>query len=384
MSDESKTARPDCVYCGGSVGNIGKGEHVIQRALGGKGEYLKCVCGDCNAAFSELDQELASRSPMAAIVQQELGAAGARTWGYDANLDLALEAHALPDFTFPPLWPQLVLLGEAPLFAFDYEDAMRIGIPDFARAFWWCLTAAWQSLYEKPNRWRIRWERIDQPPTRGRFPPRVYTEHTLDQFRQGMTFKCRYVGDIDQGWVIHHLRKWRPAHRYRLDVAWGQRDLRAHHHYRPEFVLRALVKIGLNLLVYLAGPEKVNLQSFPVAVQFARHGRRLRLNPARNGFVVNADVNSLDCPPNCHRFSLRYDNGDWTCVFAFFGGRIGATVSFPGPMVGEWRSAEVTVPFKGGDPTWQVRTSPLVIPTLDLRVEWHDMQQVMPSIPQRR
>src|SRR5688572_27781640 len=97
-NDSSTSVGLRCVYCGGPLKRIGKGEHVIQRSLGGRREFLRCVCGDCNGAFSEIDKELASKSPLAILVQQEFGTAGALAWGYDSGHDIALEARPLPGF----------------------------------------------------------------------------------------------------------------------------------------------------------------------------------------------------------------------------------------------------------------------------------------------
>lgn len=138
-----------CVYCDGPLKKIGKGEHIIQQALGGRAKYLRCVCGTCNTTrFSQLDKELCSRSPLGVLAQQVFAVAGGASWGYDVDRDIALEARPLPGFTSPPLWPQLVLLDNTPLFAFDYQESLGPGMADFARAFWWCLRVALASMPE--------------------------------------------------------------------------------------------------------------------------------------------------------------------------------------------------------------------------------------------
>ena len=55
------TNRKPCVYCGGEVRGVSKGEHVIPKALGAA-LTMNTVCKDCNNAFSDIDKELCSRS----------------------------------------------------------------------------------------------------------------------------------------------------------------------------------------------------------------------------------------------------------------------------------------------------------------------------------
>ena len=50
-----------CIYCGGPVKGVRKGEHIVSRALGGT-LGLRCVCTGCNTGvLSVLDTELAAR-----------------------------------------------------------------------------------------------------------------------------------------------------------------------------------------------------------------------------------------------------------------------------------------------------------------------------------
>ena len=91
----------------------------------------------------------------------------------------------------------------------------------------------------------------------------------------------------------------------------------------------------------------------------------------------NADVQQLHCPDKCHLFRLTWDK-QWYLDCAFFGGRIGATVVFPGPCRETWFRAEIITPLKSSD--WSVTRSSIVLPRR-MRVEWRDVAEVVPSVP---
>src|SRR5438132_1628828 len=60
---------PTCMYCGGSVEkNHGKGEHIIQKAIGGARTLKDRVCTRCNNnELSEVDRELCSLSFLSVV-----------------------------------------------------------------------------------------------------------------------------------------------------------------------------------------------------------------------------------------------------------------------------------------------------------------------------
>ena len=372
---------PQCIYCREPVGRIRAGEHVIPNSIGGT-RCLDCVCGKCNSSFSPVEKELVSRSPLAILVQQVLGTPGAFTWGYDPALDIALEARPLPGFKGPPLWPQLVLMGEKAIFTFDHDEARQVGVPTFVGAFRRCLAAALTSVIERPKRPHWIWERVRVAPDRGRYPPRVFTEHAFTDFRPGITFKCRYVGTVEPGRIFHQVRNWQASKRHRMEVRTGEPNLRCHHSYRCDWVLRALTKIGINLLAWIAGPKAVNCERFSAAMGYITGEQPYQLSPNTSGFIDNEDIRALQCPPGCHRFWLLHDGRRWHCDCAFFDGRLGARVTFPGPEVGPWRWAEVTAPM-AAECEWTAKTSKIGIPRR-VRIVWLNEERLMPSVPQRK
>jgi hypothetical protein len=128
--------------------------------------------------------------------------------------------------------------------------------------------------------------------------------------------------------------------------------------YRPRWTLRALVKIGINLLAYVMGDD-FRRESFSDAIQYVLNDTGE--GPASNecGFMNKETTETLACPQGAHKFRLQYDR-NWTLDCSFFGGIVGATVSFPGCSWGEIRHIEVLAPL--GSNEWKVSKSLVLIP----------------------
>jgi hypothetical protein len=330
-----------------------------------------------------LDGELTSKSILGSLVRQAFDVRGDMAWGYSKSLNVALEARALPGFAALVNWPQLLLLPETEVFMFDLPDAESAGAEAVMRGFWECLDCALHRFDENPKRNKTWvWEKLHTGPDRGHFPPRVYTEHRFADFKEGMQFKCRYLDGENQNRVMYRVRRWRPSPRALLKRELGTRVVKSLSRYRPVFVLRDLVKISINILAHLCGHGVVNCDRFPAATAYARYGQRIELNLATNGFVVNSDIQQLGCPSDCHRVVLRHDGHQWICDFAFFDGKLGARVFFPGPRVADWHHVEVTVPYKGDKRDWDIRKATLITFPPRMRVCWDDQVKLMPSIPQ--
>lgn len=368
----------NCIYCGGSTSGVRGGEHVIPKALGGTCR-LRCVCSQCNGEFSDLDKELCSRSPLSVVVQQELGTESTATWDYNSTYDIALEARIQPGFVSPVLWPQLILLGDKILFQFDQEEAERVGLQDYARAFRNLVqqsTEKWLS-----DKQGVIWERIRRMPNRGRFPPRFFSRHAYADWKRGMTFICRYSDPIEQPRIVQQVRGREPMiSRTTKDISLGVADPESLLWYQPQLVLRAMVKVGLNLLAWAVSPSKVNRTSFPVAMQYARWGTGWGPDCQRNGFVTNPTLSHSNCPTDAHKFELSYFGG-WRLLAVFFGGRIGFLVGFPGPQVEADVRYEIVTPIKSGQ--WQVEKSELLLPQRNIPTLWDDLSAMIPSMPIR-
>jgi hypothetical protein len=62
---------------------------------------------------------------------------------------------------------------------------------------------------------------------------------------------------------------------------------------------------------------------------------------------------------------------------SFFGGRIGASVDFPGPNREAWNMADIVMPLRSGE--YSFTTSKLLQP-LPVRIETSDLRKIIPSI----
>ena len=365
-----------CIYCGKPVGRVRKGEHIVPEALGGKAT-IKTVCAKCNNAVSLLDKEFASESPVALIAWEELGETSPDTWNYNPKLDLVLEGRMLPNHTSHGLWPQVVFDRGDRLFIADLQELCAVGPKRYFRKFVRCLIKARRTVDSGDPLWI--WRRVTRAPRRGRFPPRVYARHTYDELSDRIHFVCKYLDRRDRERVLSSLDMWDPLGKgLELDEGIGIIDPEGLWCYQPRRVLRALVKIGINLLSHICKRTSVNKYTFTSAVAFVLddHGRGSSM--ADSGFVRNEGAQAMGCPKRAHKFHLSYGR-NWALDCAFFGARIGATVAFPGPNHEWWRRAEITMPL--GEPALQIQTSRILVPRSGMCVEWSDMRKVIPSVP---
>lgn len=366
-----------CMYCGNPVQGVRRGEHIIQQALGGT-LTLACVCQGCNNRTSEIDKELVSRSPLSLVAWETTGNTEEDVWDYNAEFDVALEARLLKKYAAPVLWPQVVLEAKGPMFHADLEEVQKVGPQIYLKKFLLHLTRARNTLRDGSKRPRWIWEPVAQPPRRGRLPPRVYSRHSFDELSDKVHFQCKYLGHVDKKRILWSLDNWRPfERRMQFKECFGVRDPEAQCSFQPRCVMRALVKIGINLLAYVCKETVVSQDTFPEACSFVLHEDASGPCQADCGFVVNKDIRGLECPEKCHRFRLTHTD-HWCLDCAFFGGRIGATVAFQGPSGEPWARADITVPL--GSNKWTINTSPIFLPRR-MRVEWKDWSKVVPSVP---
>lgn len=364
------------MYCGSPVGRVRKGEHVVPESLGCV-VTLRCVCSGCNNAMSVIDKELVSKTPLGIIAAQELDTSTDGLWDYNAEHDLALEARIVKELDAPVLWPQVVFDHRGPMFWFDLAEGRQVGEKRCMREFLGLVTRARNTLRGGYKRPRWLWTPVTHPPRRGRFPPRVFTPHGYRQWSNRIHFICRYVKPIDQNRILWSLDNWRPFDgRLKLKECWGGTDPEAQMSYNCRDVLRALAKIALNLLAHVCVRTPVNQEAFAEAIAFVRHDLGPGPSPHDAGFVWNTDVADMGCPADGHKFRLTHDR-NWAMDCAFFGGRIGATVAFPGPSAERWNRVEIVTPL--GSPRWSVETSPVIVPRR-MHVEWGDLSRIAPSL----
>jgi hypothetical protein len=148
--------------------------------------------------------------------------------------------------------------------------------------------------------------------------------------------------------------------------------------FEPAQVLRALAKIGINLLAASCCKTPVNRESFPdvVRVIMGKLPVSLPLLSA-NGFVHAVDIQPIKAQAQAHSFRLLHYDGHWCIYSSFFGGRIGSFIRFRGPNHEEWDQADIVAPL--GSPNWTFATTKIIQP-LAVRMEWRDLTAIIPSV----
>jgi len=193
------------------------------------------------------------------------------------------------------------------------------------------------------------------------------------------SFIVRYADDEGKRFALYSMAALTEGQQFKN---W-QKSLCSHHPAVCVFfdvggVLRALMKIGLNLIAAYCHNTPVNHTTFQQAM-------RLILGEAQPnptlfglmGFVRASDVGSLNVANAGHSFRLVHLGDHWRVYFSFFGGRIGAFVYFPGPNYESWKCADIVAPIRSKE--WQVRTTRIVQP-LNVKIEWRKMVELIPSL----
>lgn len=336
-----------------------RGEHVVPEALG-MTVTIRKVCNDCNNnELSRLDKELVSASPLHLAAREVLDINGNNIWDYNAQLDLAIEGRLVENPRAVVQWPQIILDEEQSVFCYDLEEVNQVGLNNFYEMFRRRLLTAVESVRRNEHRPKLRWCSIPNLPRRGRFPPRVFTRHKCDDLRDGISFECRYHGSIDQQDTLSRLEKWQVDLNSTKEIVMkGVIDPEVATSYRPRWILRALVKVGINLLAYVMGDDFSRI-AFSNAIRFVRYDAGEGPLSSECGFMHKDSTETLECPQGAHKFLLQYDD-NWALDCSFFGGIIGATVSFPGCSWRNIRKIEVIAPL--GSSEWEVSKSQVLIP----------------------
>lgn len=185
-----------CLYCG-KAGKLTL-EHVVPKALGGT-RTTKSVCASCNNGFlSDLDKELACRSPLSLVAMSELRQQTGFIWDVDpSERNLLLEAEA--DAQSLTVRPQIIFDTDGPKLYADAEELTKFGWQKFQNVFMQHLFAAFHSLKSAPKRPRLVFEPILYE-TFGmyRLPPRVFATKRISEFSNRMHFRCRYGRNQDR------------------------------------------------------------------------------------------------------------------------------------------------------------------------------------------
>jgi hypothetical protein len=376
-----------CVYCGGNIGRVKKGEHVIPAAIGGA-LTIKTVCQACNNLFSRIDAELCSRSALSIVASQELDAHLWQVWDVDhAAKNLFLEAS--PDWSAKSfkLYPQVVFERSGPQIRGDYQEMIRFGKEAFQQVLVKGMLRACRRFNAGQPRWLHR-ERMPLNPDLAkqyRLPPRIFVRHSITELadllsqNKRASFVLRYETDADWRFAMNVLSKWEPTPGYqRFDVRLGTHLPTFRFTYDGTEVLRALAKIGINLLAAHCCKTRVNWETFRdvIAVVMGKSPVSLPLMNA-NGFVDARGIEPIRAQARAHSFRLLHSDGHWHIYSSFFGGRVGSFVRFPGPNHEEWNEVDIIAPL--GSPSWTVATGRIIQP-FPVSIEWRNLRLIVPSI----
>jgi HNH endonuclease len=393
MSDASAELFRKCIYCGGNVANERRGEHIVPEAIGGectlKEVSGKSVCGRCNnGVLSNLDRELCNRSHLSVIASQEIAASLWQVWDIDHSArDLLVEAR--------PYWeegelkslvchPQMIFEKEGPQIRGDAEELEQFGKDHGLDVMVRAVKGAFER-YCAGRKGSFHFERVrtDLSSRNYRLPPRVYTPRSLGEIEanvQGQSFVFRYLTAEDRAFALETMAELAVGNKRYFDrhaQSIGSSVPSISVYFDLGMVVRAMMKIAVNLLAAYCSKTTVNCDTFPEVTRLIlgkRHPHPLHI--AGNGFVHVEDVEELT-RPGCHSFRITTLGNEWVVYMSFFGGRIGSTVSFPGPNREEWNTMEIVAPIHSKE--WKVTTSQLYLP-LKVRFEWQDDKAIAPSL----
>lgn len=393
MSERTARSVRKCIYCGGEVAKERRGEHIVPEAIGGectlKEVAGKSVCARCNnGVLSILDRELCNRSHLSVIASQEIAANLWQVWDIDnAAHDLLVEAK--------PYWedgelkrlvchPQMIFEKAGPQIRGDAEEMERFGKDRVLDVMVRAVQSAFQR-YSAGKKGALHFERVrtDFSSRNYRLPPRVYAPRSLQEIEANVrdqSFVFRYLKSEDRAFALKTIAKLSPGndqHFNRSVQFIGSPVPSISVYFDLGLVVRALMKIAVNLLAAYCSKTTVNCDTFPDVTQLIlgkRHPHPLQI--AGNGFVHAEDIEAL-ARPGCHSFRVTTLENEWIVYMSFFGGRIGGVVSLPGPNREEWNTMEVVTPIHSKD--WTVTTSQLYQP-LRVRIEWQNHEAIAPSL----
>jgi hypothetical protein len=381
-----------CIYCGAPTTKGKKGEHIIAEAIGGVPTVQQLsgnlVCTDCNnGVLGEIDRELCSRSYLSTVASQELSADLWQAWDVDENARRLL-VEAKPKWDGHLLsalipYPQITFERDGPVMRGDLEEMQQFGFDNFETVLNKAVRNAFDRHRAGVKRRALHLERVQSNIVESnyRLAPRVYTTHTISEIAKKIdkqSFIVRYVTDED----LRHAYRWMaklgetPRHKG-WKSALGSHLPAISLFFDIGWTVRALMKIGVNLLASYCEKTSVNHETFAQAIRLITG--KAHMNPGlfkHFGFVKPANVEPIK-KTGCHSFRLVYAPGQWMVYSSFFGGRIGSFVAFPGPNHEDWSCADIVAPIKSRD--W-IFTKPTILQPMNVEVQWGDSNERAPSL----
>lgn len=393
MGRAAPMAKRPCMYCGTLTKKTGEGEHIVPKAIGGartlNDSSDRAVCPDCNnGVLSQLDNELCRRSFLSIVASQQIDAYLWQAWDIDhAANNLVLEAR--------PLWDvdkSLCGLACYPQIVFDREGGVRaygapgefynFGPEHFSPVLFKAVGQCFQRHCAGKKR-SLHLERVQSGLLYDgcRLAPRVFAPRRIDEIARNIneqSFTLRYVNDDDRRFAFQCMDKLGDGRKLnRVTMKLGSHTPSLCCYFDVADTLRALMKIGLNLIAAYCPNTPVNAESFGLVKTVIKGP--VQVWPAafnKGGFVYAEDVQPIKGAANEHTFRLMYADSAWSIVSSFFGGDIGAYVRLPGPNGEDWNSADIVAPINSK--TWRLTTSRILPPMKSVHIEWGDAKKIIP------
>lgn len=381
------------MYCGRPTRRGRKGEHIIPEVIGGARTLNdgsgRIVCPDCNSGvLSLLDRELCCRSFLSAVASQQLDGQIWQAWDVDhAAKNLLVEAKPIWDASGAldglSCYPQITFERDGPDVRGTPEEFRQIGREDFPRVLFGAVRHCF-GRYRDGSR-ALHFEKVRSGAVGNgyRLPPRIYTRHPITAIAANIreqAFVLRFVTEEDKQFVLQTLPNLGDGRRFKKwEIKPGSHHPTISFFFDIGETIRALMKIGLNLIAAYCPNTPVDRQSFSQAVRLIL-GESGSISSAvlrSNGFVAPDVVADLRADGNAHAFRLIHVDRTWHVYSSFFGGKIGSYVRFSGPNGEAWRQANIVAPI--GSKEWNFSASPLLPVMKVARVEWADGRVVTPS-----
>lgn len=376
-----------CIYCGQPRGRVRKGEHIIPDTIGGV-RTIKEVCAACNnGVLSDIDRELCSVSPLAIVAAEVYGNGIGQTWDVDHRAgNVLLEGAPSWAEQSMTVWPQIIVTNKGPEIRGDYEEVLEFGPTYFRQIFVRHMRQAYW-------RWRSTGKGLIFRPLRSandllevyRYPPRIFVERRMRDFNDKITFLIGYRDSSGKRQALHTIDNWDSGGEFkRFDVQLGSHLPAVRRYWDVVKIIRALTKLGINLLRDTCQRTTVDHRSFSQAIGFVMGRSEPSINLFHQcGFIWPSDVAELHRDDGGHSFRLLHDSQRWRLYCSFFGGRVCATVRFPGPCNENWSTADISTPLASHErdvsPEWQVSRHRMLLP-YPCHIEWTAPERVIPSV----
>jgi hypothetical protein len=389
-------ANPDllCLYCGEPTKKGRKGEHIVPEAIGGAltlndRPTNRVVCSKCNSGvLSQLDKELCSRSYLSIVASQEIDAHLWQVWDVDHQANnLLVEARPswAPDKVLNSLicYPQITFERKGQDIRGDSAEAIRFGREDFSKVLFKAVRESF-GRYRSGEKGALNFERIRSGVIHQgyRLAPRIFTPHSISEIAANVrkhSFILRFANEDDLFFVLGSLSNLRNSAKvdrwtHKLGSPYPTIAL----FFDKGATMRALMKLGLNLIAAYCPKTPVNYESFAQAIRPIRDEAG-QMPPGvllKNGFIHAEDIQCIKAPNNAHSFRLIHTDHKWHIFSSFFGGKVGSYVMVVGPNHEEWLCADIVAPLNSKN--WTISTSS-ILPPMRHRVEWRDSTAIAPS-----